>query len=241
MSATPTSGTRVDLSWTGSTDNTAVTNYDIFRNGSLLTTVGNVTTYADTSAVNATTYDYKVRAVDGAGNRSGFSNTASATTPDTQNPTPPTQLNASSVSSTQVDLTWTAGTDNVGVTNYEIYRDATLLTTLGAVTSYTDSSVSPSTTYAYQLKAVDAAGNHSGFSNSSSATTPTPTDGQNPTDPADLAATAASPVRIDLTWTASVDNVGVSNYEIYRGGSLLTTIGNVTSFSDLTVHPDTHV
>ena len=216
-----------------------MTNYDIFRNGSLLTTVGNVTTYADTSAVNATTYDYKVRAVDGAGNRSGFSNTASATTPDTQNPTPPTQLNASSVSSTQVDLTWTAGTDNVGVTNYEIYRDATLLTTLGAVTSYTDSSVSPSTTYAYQLKAVDAAGNHSGFSNSSSATTPAPTDGENPTDPADLAATAVSPVRIDLTWTASVDNVGVSNYEIYRGGSLLTTIGNVTSFSDLTVHPGT--
>ncbi len=239
LSATPTSGTRVDLSWTGSADNTAVTNYDIFRNGSLLTTVGNVTTYADTSAVNATTYDYKVRAVDGAGNRSGFSNTASATTPDTQNPTPPTQLNASSVSSTQVDLTWTAGTDNVGVTNYEIYRDATLLTTLGAVTSYTDSSVSPSTTYAYQLKAVDAAGNHSGFSNSSSATTPAPTDGENPTDPADLAATAVSPVRIDLTWTASVDNVGVSNYEIYRGGSLLTTIGNVTSFSDLTVHPGT--
>ena len=113
--------------------------------------------------VNATTYDYKVRAVDGAGNRSGFSNTASVTTPDTQNPTPPTQVNATAFSSTQVDLTWTAGTDNVGVTNYEIYRDATLLTTLGAVTSYTDSSVSPSTTYAYQLKAVDAAGNHSGL------------------------------------------------------------------------------
>ena len=125
LSATPTSGTRVDLSWTGSTDNTAVTNYEIFRNGSLLTTVGNVTSYADTSAVNATTYDYKVRAVDGAGNRSGFSNTASATTPDTQNPTPPTQVNATASSPTQVDLTWTAGTDNVGVTNYEIYRDNT--------------------------------------------------------------------------------------------------------------------
>ena len=99
LSATPTSGTRIDLSWTGSTDNTAVTNYEIFRNGSLLTTVGDVTSYADTSAVNATTYDYKVRAVDGAGNRSGFSNTASATTPDTQNPTPPTQVNATASSS----------------------------------------------------------------------------------------------------------------------------------------------
>ena len=124
-----------------------MTNYDIFRNGSLLTTVGNVTVYADTSAENATTYDYKVRAVDGAGNRSGFSNTASVTTPDTQNPTSRHRCNATAFSSTRVDLTWTAGTDNVGVTNYEIYRDSTLLTTVGALTTYSDSTVSPSTTY----------------------------------------------------------------------------------------------
>ena len=239
LSATPTSGARVDLSWTGSTDNTAVTNYEIFRNGSLLTTVGNVTTYADTSVQNASTYDYKVRSVDGSGNLSGFSNTASATTPDTQNPTAPTLVNATASSATRVDLTWTAGTDNVGVTNYEIYRDNTLLITIGSLTSYTDSTVSPSSTYAYRLKAVDAAGNHSGFSNSSSTTTPAPTDGESPTDPTDLAATAVSPVRIDLTWTASTDNIGVTNYEIYRGGSLLTTVGDVTSYTDRAVDPDT--
>ena len=109
---------------------------------------------------------------------------------------------ATASSPTRVDLTWTAGTDNVGVTNYEIYRDATLLTTVGAVTSYADSPASPSTTYAYQLKAVDAAGNHSGFSNSSSTTTPASTDGENPTDPTNLSATVISPNRgrSDVDW-----------------------------------------
>ena len=235
LSATPTSGSRVDLSWTASTDNVAVTNYEIFRNGSLLATVGNVTAYADTSVVGATAYDYKVRAVDGAGNRSGFSNTASVTTPDTQNPTPPTQVVATASSPTRVDLTWTAGTDNVGVTNYEIYRNATLLVTVGVVTSYADLSASPSTTYAYQLKAVDAAGNHSGFSNSSSTTTPASTDGENPTDPTNLSATVISPTEVDLSWTGSTDNQGVTGYEIFRGGVLLTSIGPVTSYADTSV------
>ena len=235
LSATPTSGSRVDLSWTASTDNIAVTNYEIFRNGSLLTTVGNVTAYADTSVVGATTYDYKVRAVDGAGNRSGFSNTASVTTPDATNPTPPTQVVAAASSPTRVDLTWTAGTDNVGVTNYEIYRNAALLVTVGAVTSYADLTASPSTTYAYQLKAVDAAGNHSGFSNSSSTTTPASTDGENPTDPTNLSATVISATEVDLSWTGSTDNQGVTGYEIFRGGVLLTSIGPVTSYADTSV------
>jgi chitodextrinase len=236
LSATPTSGTRVDLSWTGSTDNTAVTNYDIFRNGSLLTTVGNVTSYADTSVAHATTYDYKVRAVDGAGNRSGFSNTSSVTTPtDTENPTAPTQVNASASAATRIDLTWTAGTDDVGVTNYEIYRDDNLLTTVGAVTSYADSTVSPSTTYTYQLKAVDGAGNHSGFSNSSSATTPGATDGENPTDPTGLTANVISATRVDLSWTGSTDNVNVAGYDLFRDGVLLVSIGPVTSYADTSV------
>jgi chitodextrinase len=239
LSATPTSGTRIDLSWTASTDNTAVINYEVYRNGALLTTVGAVTSYADTTVVNATSYDYKLKAVDGAGNHSGFSNTASVTTPDTAAPSNPGSLNATAFSATRVDLTWVASTDNVGVTNYEIYRDDVLLTTVGAVTSYSDTTASPSTPYAYKLKAVDAAGNHSGFSNTSSTTTPATTDGEPPSDITDLSANAASATRIDLSWSASTDNIGVTNYEIYRGGVLLTTVGKVTTFADLSVSPST--
>ena len=75
-------------------------------------------------------------------------------------------------------LAWTASTDNVGVTGYEIRRDGAVLTSVGAVTSYQDNTVAPATTYAYQVRAVDAAGNWSGLSNTASATTPGAT--QNP-------------------------------------------------------------
>ena len=239
LSATPTSGTRVDLSWTASTDNNSVTNYEIYRDNVLLTTVGAVTSYRGYHRRQRHDLCLQLKAVDGAGNHSGFSNTASVTTPDTAAPSDPTSLNATASSATRIDLTWTASTDNVGVTNYEIYRDDVLLTTVGAVTSYADTTVSPSTTYAYKLKAVDAAGNHSGFGNTSSANTPATPDGDPPTDVTDLAATAAGATRIDLSWTASTDNIAVTHYEIYRGSTLVATIGNVTTYADLNLDPST--
>ena len=99
-----------------------MTGYEIYRNNTLLTSFGNVTTFSDTTVINGTLYSYKVKAFDAAGNPSGFSNTATATTPDTQDPLPPSNLVATAISGTRVDLTWTAGSDNVGVTNYEIFR-----------------------------------------------------------------------------------------------------------------------
>jgi hypothetical protein len=71
-----------------------------------------------------------------------------------------------------VDLTWTASTDDVGVTAYDIYRDGSPLTSVGAVTAYSDTTASPATTYDYQVRARDAAGNPSGFSNTATVTTP---------------------------------------------------------------------
>jgi chitodextrinase len=92
--------------------------------------------------------------------------------PDTTPPTDPTKLNAVAVSPTRVDLTWKASTDNVGVTNYDIYRNGSPLVSVGAVTTYSDTTAAPSTTYNYEVRARDAAGNPSGFSNESTATTP---------------------------------------------------------------------
>ena len=77
-----------------------MTNYEIFRGGSFLTTVGSVTTFSDMGVVNATSYSYEVRAMDAASHRSTFSNTASATTPDTENPQPPSNLGATAISGT---------------------------------------------------------------------------------------------------------------------------------------------
>ncbi|HET6771355.1 MAG TPA: right-handed parallel beta-helix repeat-containing protein, partial [Actinomycetota bacterium] len=92
--------------------------------------------------------------------------------PDTTPPSDPTSLNASAISSSRVDLTWAGSTDNVGVTGYDIYRNGSPLLTIGAVTSHSDTTVAPSTTYQYQVRARDAAGNLSGFSNTATVTTP---------------------------------------------------------------------
>lgn len=97
----------------------------------------------------------------------------SGSVPDTEPPSVPGSLIATSISSTHVNLTWTGSTDNVGVTSYEIYRNGSFLATIGAVTSYADSAVAGGATYQYQLRALDAAGNASGMSNIAVVTTPT--------------------------------------------------------------------
>ena len=91
---------------------------------------------------------------------------------DVTNPSDPTGLGAVAISSGRVDLSWTASTDNVGVTGYEIFRNGTLLPPVGAVTTFVDTTVAPSTAYTYQVRAFDAAGNRSGLSASATATTP---------------------------------------------------------------------
>ena len=190
LSATAVSGSEVDLSWGASTDNVGVTGYLIERcQGSgcsnftqVGTTTGTGTTYKDTTVGPSTSYSYRVRATDAAGNLSPYSNTASANTP-TPDVTPPTQpgtLGATAVSGSEVDLSWGASTDNVGVTGYLIERCqgsgcsnfTQVGTTTGTGTTYKDTTASPSTSYSYRVRATDAAGNLSPFSSVASATTP---------------------------------------------------------------------
>lgn len=94
---------------------------------------------------------------------------------DAQKPTAPTNLKAAAVSPSRVDLSWTAATDNVGVTAYDIYRNGSPFTSVGPVIAYSDTTVAPSTTHSYQYKvrARDVSGNISAFSNVATLTTPT--------------------------------------------------------------------
>ena len=91
---------------------------------------------------------------------------------DSSAPSAPTNLTASTSGSTHVDLSWTSATDNVGVTNYEIYRDDVLIDTINSTTSYADNTVVGSVPYQYKIRAKDAAGNFSGFSNQIPVTAP---------------------------------------------------------------------
>ncbi len=81
-------------------------------------------------------------------------------TVDTSPPTVPTGVGATAISSTRVDLAWTASTDNTGVTGYDIYRNGTLLTTTtGTGSTYSDTSATPGKLYSYTVDARDGAGN----------------------------------------------------------------------------------
>ena len=96
---------------------------------------------------------------------------------DTQPPTVPTGLVVAGVTAHSASLSWNPSTDNVGVTGYTIYRNGNAVgTTAGAnATTYTDTTVAPSTTYSYTVDAFDGAGNHSPQSSPPvQATTPAP-------------------------------------------------------------------
>ncbi|WP_404794610.1 discoidin domain-containing protein [Streptomyces tendae] len=159
---------QIRLTWDKSSDDTAVTGYDIYAGGELLTSVaGDVTTYTDARPAGATV-TYYVRAKDAAGNVSGNSNsvTRRADTGDTQAPTAPANLALTEPAAGQIKLTWDASTDNEGVTGYDVYANNKLRKSVaGDVTTYTDTQPA-SANVTYFVRAKDAAGNVSGDSNS---------------------------------------------------------------------------
>lgn len=157
------------------------------------------------------------------------------TLPDTQAPTVPTNLIASGPTMSSIDLTWTASTDNIGVTGYYIYfSGGSLAATVTSGTSTTITGLSSNTSYTFYATAYDAAGNESNSSNE--ATLSTLADTEAPTIPQNLVATAASSSAIDLSWSASTDNVGVVGYNVYYSSddSLAATVaGTSTTISGL--------
>lgn len=172
LSASGTTQTTTNLSWSGATDNVGITGYDVYRGTTLLGSTA-TTTYNVTGLTAATAYTFSVTAKDAAGNVSVASNVANVTTlanvVDTTAPTAPV-LSASGTNSSSTNLSWSGSTDNVGVTSYDVYQGSNLLGSTVS-TTYAVSGLSASTTYSFTVKAKDAAGNVSTASNSVSVTT----------------------------------------------------------------------
>jgi hypothetical protein len=105
-------------------------------------------------------------------------NSNSTPPPDTTLPTAPTNLVTTVVSSSQINLSWTASTDDVGVTGYKVERcQGASCSNFGQIatptaTTFNDIGLTPSTSYSYRVRATDAAGNLSGYSNAASGSTP---------------------------------------------------------------------
>ncbi|MCX7170494.1 MAG: peptidylprolyl isomerase [Proteobacteria bacterium] len=146
---------------------------------------------------------------------------------DTQAPTVPAGLSATTASATAINLAWTAATDDVGVANYKIYSNGNYLgTTSTSTPRITINGAKPDTAYAFTVAACDAAGNCSSQSEPASARTAADTTA--PSVPTGLAATAVSDTRIDLSWTAATDNVAVTSYKIYGNGNYLSATSTNT-------------
>ena len=148
---------------------------------------------------------------------------------DTEAPTAPTNLVASNITTSSLTLSWTASTDNVGVDSYLVYQNGLQIQTISG-TSVSITGLSASTTYSFYVKAKDAAGNVSAASSTVNVTTLTPPDTQAPTAPGSLTASGVSQTGLTLTWSASTDNVGVTQYLIYKNGSQVGT-STTTSYA----------
>jgi fibronectin type 3 domain-containing protein len=137
-------------------------------------------------------------------------------------PTVPSGLGATAVSSSQLNLTWTASSASCSIT-YTVFRGTTPGFTASAgnqiaagvtTTTYSDTGLAASTTYYYLVEAVDTGGT-SAASNQASATTEAPSCTA-PTAPTGLAATPTSSSQINLTWTASSASCSIT-YTVFRG------------------------
>ena len=143
---------------------------------------------------------------------------ADSGTGDSAPPSVPTGLGATPASTTQINLGWTASTDNVGVTAYRVFRNGTQVGT-SSTTSYQDSGLAPATTYSYAVAALDAAGNQSAQSPPVSATTQSPPVDTTPPTVAITAPAANAQVSSTVMITADAsDNVGVTGVQFSVDG-----------------------
>ncbi len=170
----------VSLGWGASTDNVGVSGYYIYRklaSSSTFTQIGTVSagvgTYTDRTVLASTSYNYQVKAFDAAQNFSAGSNVVTVNTPaaaDTTPPTAPTAVNGNAISYSQINISWTSGTDSgSGIAGNNIYRSlsgsAGTFTKINSAlitgNSYGNSGLTASTTYFYYMTAVDRANNES--------------------------------------------------------------------------------
>ena len=222
--------TRVTLTWDPSTDNVAVTSYQIVRDELVVATVTG-STFVDTGLTPTTTYAYRVLSSDAASNTSAPTDPITVTTlelaPDLEAPSVPTGLGVAGATTSSVTLVWDPSTDDTGVDGYRILRDATPYAVV-AVPGFTDVALVDGESHSYAVTAFDAATNESAASPPVVAAA---LDGIAPSAPGGLAVVGASSTTITLTWNAATDNVAVTQYQVRRDGIPIATVAT-TSFVD---------
>ena len=232
LSAAAIVGGSIQLSWTLSSPETDVSQYNIYRATSsggenysspTYTVSAGISSYTDTATSNGQIYYYVVRAQDAAGNIEANTTEVSATSSGT-GPPAPTGLTATAIAAGSIKLDWTLSSPETDVAQYNIYR---AITSLGqwydtpfasvsvGISTYTDTTTTDGVTCYYVVRAQDAIGNNETNINEASATA----DATAPPAPTNLAATAVVGSGIQLDWTPSSPETDVSQYNIYRAVS----------------------
>lgn len=134
------------------------------------------------------------------------------TSSDTEAPTTPTNVVASNETSSTIDITWTAASDNIGVTQYRIYIDA-VLTAQTAEVNFKITNLQPGTSYNIQIEARDLINNKSEKSNLITATTTSDTTA--PSVPTNITASNISGTGFKMNWDAASDDTAVTTYTIF--------------------------
>ena len=224
LAATAAGAAQINLSWTDNSGNE--TSFFIERstdgvNFTQITAVGtNVTTYGDSGLAASTTYVYRVRAANSAGD-SAYSNTASATTAAAGSngvPATPSALTATAVSANQVKLSWTEPASNQ--TGFQIQRATgtgayLAIGTAGATAkSYTDSNAAAGTSYSFRVVATNAAG---ASPNSNAATITSPWSfWSNSSKPGTSDVADSNPVEVGVQFQSSVSGY-ITGIRFYKG------------------------
>ena len=220
----------VMIAWTASTDNVAVTGYRILVNGISVKTVSGSVTQTEVFGLSPVLTSIRVVAFDEKGNVSPLSNELSVTLSDKVSPSTPTGLSTSLLRANSFLFSWTAATDNIAVTRYNVYRDGALVATVTG-TSYRFFGLTDITNYSVGVLALDAVGNRSPQANLN-VTTP---DGTAPTAPSTVTSSNVLKDRFRVQWSGATDNVGVTRYNVYLNGVYARTVsGTMTDFINLT-------
>ena len=157
------------------------------------------------------------------------SSSSSSVVADIIAPSIPTGLASTARTTNSVSLSWTASTDNIGVTGYRVTYGSTTVDVAG--TSTTIIGLTANTNYSFTVKAKDAAGNFSAASSALSVTTSAVVaDTVAPSTPANLRSTDQTDSTVTLAWDPSTDNVGVASYIVtYSFGTKTLTVTTTTA------------
>lgn len=205
--------TSIVLKWNSSIGFKDIFCYQVYRNGELVGTTTK-TEYIDNGLTSHTKYEYYIVAVDVGGSRSENSSSLIAyTNVDQYAPTTPTGLVVKIREDGSIYATWIASSDNVRVDGYNIYRNGEIIDTVSG-TSYKDLNVKPGY-HEYYVEAFDNEGNTSMFSESVFI------DNMPPRKPV-LSINEITSASISFEWD-SEDNIGISQYKIYKNDQLLRT------------------